>query len=179
MRFINSRRAEVKQQHPHLTFAEITKILGSEWSNLLAEEKQVWKIADCAYYTELAVACFWKFSFEKASLKIVCVASVSAKLQQKRLLCRLGLKYSTDWNDIQSNPCHVPRRLSLDENVRAKEGGKETTGETSLRLRCVPFPWSLAVHHQSLALASTMRKTKRLRRRMVKPCLTDTRLMPF
>ena len=30
-------------------------------------------------------------------------------------------------------------------SVRAKEGGKETTGEPS-----VPFPWSLAVHHQSL-----------------------------
>ena len=35
--------------------------------------------------------------------------------------------------------------------VRAKEG------EPS-----VPFPWSLAAHHQSLA--STLRKTKRLRR---------------
>ena len=48
--------------------------------------------------------------------------------------------------------CLVPRRLSLslDENVRAKEGGKETKGETSLRLPSVPFPWSLAVHHQSL-----------------------------
>ena len=31
--------------------------------------------------------------------------------------------------------------LSLDENVRAKEGGKETT---------VSFSWPLAVHHQSL-----------------------------
>ena len=41
VRFINSRRAEVKQQHPHLTFPEITKLLGSEWSNLLQEEKQV------------------------------------------------------------------------------------------------------------------------------------------
>ena len=29
--------------------------------------------------------------------------------------------------------CLVPRRLSFDENVRAKEGGKETTGETSSR----------------------------------------------
>ena len=29
--------------------------------------------------------------------------------------------------------CLVPRHLSLDENVRAKEGEKET-----------PFPWSLA-----------------------------------
>ena len=37
----------------------------------------------------------------------------------------------------------VPRRLSLDENVRAKVGGKETTS--------IPFPWSLAVHHLSLA----------------------------
>ena len=54
--------------------------------------------------------------------------------------------------------------LSLDENVRAKEGGKETMGETALRLPSVPFPWSLAVHHQSLA--STLRKTKRLRRRL-------------
>ena len=60
--------------------------------------------------------------------------------------------------------CLVPRRLSLDENVRAKESGKETTGETTRRLLSVPFPWSLAVHHQSLA--STLRKTKRLRRRL-------------
>ena len=44
----------------------------------------------------------------------------------------------------------VPRRLSIEENVRAKEGGKETTGETALRLPSVPFPWSLVVHHQSL-----------------------------
>lgn len=40
VRFINSRRSEVKQQHPHLQFSEITKILGLEWSNLLQEEKQ-------------------------------------------------------------------------------------------------------------------------------------------
>ena len=35
--------------------------------------------------------------------------------------------------------------------LRAKEGGSS-----------VPFPWSLEAHHQSLA--STLRKTKRLRR---------------
>ena len=33
--------------------------------------------------------------------------------------------------------CLIPRHLSLDENVRAKEDGKEITS--------VPFPWSLAV----------------------------------
>ena len=54
------------------------------------------------------------------------------------------------------NPCLVPRRLSLDENVRAKEGGKETTGETSLRLPSIPFPWSLAVHRQSLAFRACL-----------------------
>ena len=31
--------------------------------------------------------------------------------------------------------------------ARAKEGGKETTGDTALRLPSVPFPWSLAAHH--------------------------------
>ena len=55
--------------------------------------------------------------------------------------------------------CLVPRRLS--ENVRAKEGGKETTGETSLRLPSVPFPWSLAVHHQSLVSRSPLPCEKR------------------
>ena len=42
--------------------------------------------------------------------------------------------------------CLVPRRLSLDENMRAKEGGKET----------IPFPWSPAVHHQSLAFRARL-----------------------
>ena len=56
--------------------------------------------------------------------------------------------------------CLVPRvlslSLSLDENVRAKEGGKETAGETALRLPSVPFPWSLAVHHQSLGFRARL-----------------------
>ena len=49
-------------------------------------------------------------------------------------------------------PC-TQTSLSLDENVRAKECGKES----------VLFQWSLAAHHQSLAI--TLRKTKCLRRR--------------
>ena len=44
--------------------------------------------------------------------------------------------------------------------MRAKEGGKETTGETSLRLPSVPFPWSLAVHHQSLAFRARHAKNE-------------------
>ena len=50
--------------------------------------------------------------------------------------------------------------LSLDENVRAKEGGKKTTGEMALRLPSVPFPWSLAVHHQSLAFRARLYHAK-------------------
>ena len=61
---------------------------------------------------------------------------------------------------MQSNPCLVPRRLSLDENVRTKEGGKETTAETSLRLPSVSFPWSLAVHQQSLAFRARLYHAK-------------------
>ena len=59
--------------------------------------------------------------------------------------------------------CLVPRRLSLslspslspslslDENVRAKEGGKEPS---------VPFPWSLTVHHKSLAFRARLYDAK-------------------
>ena len=44
--------------------------------------------------------------------------------------------------------------------MRAKEGGKETTGETSLRLPSVHFPWFLAVHHQSLAFRAGLCRAK-------------------
>ena len=46
--------------------------------------------------------------------------------------------------------------LSLPENLRAKEGGKEKTGETSLRLASFPFPWSLALRYQSLAFLARL-----------------------
>ena len=39
-----------------------------------------------------------------------------------------------------------PRRLPLDENVRVKEGGKDT--------------WSLAFHHQSLAFHASLHDEK-------------------
>ena len=65
---------------------------------------------------------------------------------------------------VKGRDCLVPRRLSLDKNVRAKEGRKETTGARSLHLPFAPLPWSLAVHYQWLAI--TLRKTKRLRRRL-------------
>ena len=58
---------------------------------------------------------------------------------------------------------YLPRTqtsLSLDENVRAKESGKKTTGELALRLPSVPFPWSLAVHHQSLAFRARLYHAK-------------------
>ena len=73
-----------------------------------------------------------------------------------------GLKKSE-----RSDPCLVPRRLSFDENVRAKEGGKETTGETAVcTLPMVPCGSSPVTRW---ALASAMRKTKRLRRRLLRP----------
>lgn len=40
VRFLNDRREGVRQQNPSLPFAEITKILASEWSNLPTDKKQ-------------------------------------------------------------------------------------------------------------------------------------------
>ena len=54
--------------------------------------------------------------------------------------------------------CLVPRRLSFDENVRAKEGGKETTA------RCLypshgPLRF-ITSHSARFGLASAMRKNE-------------------
>lgn len=40
MRYLNDRREAVRTSNPNLSFAEITKILASEWSNLPADKKQ-------------------------------------------------------------------------------------------------------------------------------------------
>ena len=61
--------------------------------------------------------------------------------------------------------CLVPRRLSLNENVRAKEGRTETTG-FARRLHPSHGPLRFFTSHSRFALASTTRKTKRLRRRL-------------
>ena len=63
--------------------------------------------------------------------------------------------------------CLVPRRLSFD--VRAKEGGKETTAETRFARRLYPShgPLRFITSHSRFALASAMRKKKRLRSRLV------------
>ena len=55
--------------------------------------------------------------------------------------------------------------VSLD--VRAKEGGKETTGETSPTVCTLPMVPCGSSPVTRFALASAMRKTKRLRRRLV------------
>ena len=80
------------------------------------------------------------------------------------------IQSSNDHNEIFPRlavgvDCLVPRRLSLDENVRAKEGGKETTGETCFACSLYPShgPLRCITSHSRFALASTMQKTKRLR----------------
>lgn len=40
VRYLNDRREAVRTGHPNLSFAEITKMLASEWSNLPADKKQ-------------------------------------------------------------------------------------------------------------------------------------------
>ena len=55
--------------------------------------------------------------------------------------------------------------LSKKMCAQSKAGRRQ---RARLRLPSVPFPWSLAVHHQSLA--STLRKTKHLRRRLIQRC---------
>ena len=41
VRFLNDRRDKVRADNPALSFSEITKLLGAEWSRLQQHEKQV------------------------------------------------------------------------------------------------------------------------------------------
>ena len=50
-------------------------------------------------------------------------------------------------DDILVITCPIPRRLSLDKNWHAKEGGKEKTGRAALNLPSLTFPWSLVSPH--------------------------------
>ena len=59
----------------------------------------------------------------------------------------------------------LPRTQTSLFDVRAKEGGKETTGE-ACRLYPSHGPLRFITSHPRFALASAMRKTKRLRRRL-------------
>ena len=68
-------------------------------------------------------------------------------------------------HNIKCLVCLVPRRLSFDENVRAKEGRKETTGVCRLYPSHSPL-WFITTLSR-FALASVKRKPKRLRRRLV------------
>ena len=46
--------------------------------------------------------------------------------------------------------------LSRDENLRAKEGGKEKTGETCIASLLYGLPWFLALSHQSLEFCARL-----------------------
>ena len=100
----------------------------------------------CIFISFVSLPCNGKQSPEKGNLRVRCAP-----------LSLLQLQWETN---RMVDTCLVPRRLSLDENVRAKEGGKETTGETSFRRPSVHFPWSLAVHHQSLAFRARLYDAK-------------------
>ena len=52
--------------------------------------------------------------------------------------------------------CCVLIRLSPDKNWRAKEGWKGKKGKTALNLPSLPFQWSLALRHQSLAFRARL-----------------------
>ena len=84
----------------------------------------------------------------------------------------------TDTRLIRTPRCLLPRPLSFDENVRAKEGGKETMG-FARRLYPPHGPLRFITSHSRFALASSKRKTKRLRRRLDTSLLRAVYFVPW
>lgn len=42
VRFLNERREQVRQENPSLSFTEVTKLLGAEWTKLDKDQKQMY-----------------------------------------------------------------------------------------------------------------------------------------
>ena len=66
-------------------------------------------------------------------------------MRLKQILLIFSALFASCGNELRLTTTSYPD----DENVRAKEGGKET-----------PFPWSLAVHHQSHAFGARLCHSK-------------------
>ena len=84
----------------------------------------------------------------------------------------------TDTRLIRTPRCLLPRPLSFDENVRAKEGGKETMG-FARRLYPSHGPLRFITSHSRFALASSKRKTTRLWRRLDTSLLRAVYFVPW
>ena len=41
LRFLNERREVLRKENPNMTFSELTRVLGAEWTQLPQHEKQV------------------------------------------------------------------------------------------------------------------------------------------
>ena len=63
---------------------------------------------------------------------------------------------------VLGSECRLPRtQTSLSRRKCARKGRREgDNGRDVLRLPSVPFPWSLAVHHQSLAFRARLYDAK-------------------
>ena len=55
VRFLNERREKVRTDNANLSFSEITKLLGAEWSKLPQHEKQRWD----THYTARTLMQVW------------------------------------------------------------------------------------------------------------------------
>ena len=87
---------------------------------------------------------------------------------------RVATRYSMNTYSIGDSPLGAAQLLSVIETrriiVTVLTLPRTQTSLSPMKMcaQTVPFPWSLAVHHQSLA--STLQKTKCLRRKLVLMC---------
>ncbi|XP_017884850.1 high mobility group protein 20A isoform X2 [Ceratina calcarata] len=99
-RFLNDRREKVRSDNPTLSFAEITKLLASEWSNLPADQKQQYLDAaeqDKERYNR-------EFSdYKQTEAYRLFSEKQSSEKQQETKKERNGTDISSEQNDIQQD----------------------------------------------------------------------------
>lgn len=99
-RFLNDRREKVRSENPTLSFAEITKLLASEWSTLPADQKQQYLDAaeqDKERYNR-------EFSdYKQTEAYRLFSEKQSSEKQQESKKERNGTDINSEQNDIQQD----------------------------------------------------------------------------
>ncbi|XP_034192085.1 high mobility group protein 2 [Osmia lignaria lignaria] len=100
-RFLNDRREKVRSENPTLSFAEITKLLASEWSNLPADQKQ--QYLDAAEQDKERYNREFSDYKQTEAYRLFSEKQSSEKQQENRKQERNGTDLNSEQNDIQQD----------------------------------------------------------------------------
>lgn len=121
VRYLNDRRETVRAENPNLPFAEITKLLASEWSNLPTDKKQ--------QYLDAAEQDRERYAREFNAYKQTDAYKTFAQAQSEKKMKEAAVKEEAI--ALQKPPPTVPQPMIPKEEVRIKANSEKDSDFTN------------------------------------------------